>query len=256
MGFVKELFEGLDKATDILNLGRLIFYTAAGALVVLPTYMIGWLLTQPPAALATQLTAAMNALTKGSALGIICFASIVAGFLIAAAGFPLVLESMSGEIRRQMALEAAGVNEYSFPRNYPLMRNKGDHDYAAWLVSEYYRYVEIATYIPLGFIAGLGLSGVCLAIALLQDGARPGNAGLTATHGGLLVIVAALVLIRYWLWPEVWAKRVVVPTIRTYLSTKRNLIDGIRSEKERAGQHQADKMEKESAGPKPASKAA
>ena len=34
--FVKSLIDGLDKITDILNVGRLIFYTSAGFCATLP----------------------------------------------------------------------------------------------------------------------------------------------------------------------------------------------------------------------------
>src|SRR3954453_2651292 len=42
----KSLFDSLDKATDILNIGRLIFYTAAGFCGVLPVSMCLWMLAQ------------------------------------------------------------------------------------------------------------------------------------------------------------------------------------------------------------------
>ncbi len=240
MGVVKEIFDQFGKVTDILNLGRLIFYTVAGALVVLPAYMIGRLITQPAASLSAQMASGADTLAQASTAGVVFLASIVVGFLIATAGFPIVLEGLSDEIRRQMAQET-GTNKYSFPRNYPLLRHKTDDDYAAWLISEYYRYVEIATYIPLGAIVGLALTGLYVLIALLQSTTGPGAAGVTGSHVAFLAILVALVLIRYWLWPEVWAKRVVVPTIRTYLSAKKNLIDGVNDDRERTRNQQPGK---------------
>jgi hypothetical protein len=38
--WVKELFEQLGKTADILNLGRVLFYTFAGALTVIPFYLV------------------------------------------------------------------------------------------------------------------------------------------------------------------------------------------------------------------------
>ena len=241
MGVVKEFFDQFSRVTDILNLGRLIFYTAAGALIVFPAFMTGRLLIEPSTSISGQMAGAGAALAKGPVQAVLFLASMVVGFLIATAGFPVVLDGLSDEIRRQMAQEAVGSASYSFPRNYPLLRSKSDDDYAAWLISEYYRYVEIATYIPLGAIGGLVLAALYLLLFLLKDSARPGAAGLTSAHLAFLVVLTTLALIRYWLWPEVWAKRVVVPTIRTYLSAKKNLIDGVNDERARAAQRAASK---------------
>ena len=43
-------------------------------------------------------------------------------------------------------LPEAADRSTSFTYNYPLLRQKKDEDYATWLISEYFRYVEIATY--------------------------------------------------------------------------------------------------------------
>jgi hypothetical protein len=223
MGGIKEFFDGLSKATDILNLGRLIFYTTAGALVVLPTYMI--------AAQMFELRLVTNIdLASWHAAGLF-LCSMVVGFLVATVAFPLVLDEVSRDVRREMAADGVTPDDtYSFPRNYPMLRGKPGDDYAAWLISEYYRYVEIAAYIPLGAIAGLVLTEVYLLVVLVQQSIRHGHPGITMTHLLFAAILGALVMIRYWLWPQVWAKRVVAPTIRTYLSAKRNLIDGVKGQ--------------------------
>lgn len=221
MGGIQQFFDGLSKATDILNLGRLIFYTAAGALVVLPACLIGTLFLNEE-----NLRTVSESLW--TAVGLLV-TSMVVGFLIAAAAFPLVIDDLSADVRREMTGQAEADEAHSFPRNYPVLRGKGGvEDYAAWLISEYYRYVEIAAYIPLGGIIGLVLVDIYVLLVLLRESTQRAHAGLTVNHVLFAMIFVALIVIRYWLWPEVWAKRVIAPTIRTYLRAKQQLIDGVK----------------------------
>src|SRR5438445_679567 len=81
---------------------------------------------------------------------------------------------------RKIKQEPANVNSY--PYNYPLLRQKKDEDYAMWLISEYYRFVEIATYIPLGGIIGLILLALYMFVFLFWNPARPDVVGLTTVH--------------------------------------------------------------------------
>jgi hypothetical protein len=54
----------------------------------------------------------------------------------------------------------------------------------------------------------------------------------------LLLILGLLVLIKYYVWPEIWVKRVVIPVVRTYAAGKRDVINGLHAmgvyEKERS----------------------
>jgi uncharacterized membrane protein len=102
-------------------------------------------------------------------------------------------------------------------------------DYAAWVVGEYYRYVEIATFIPLGAIAGVIAMILGLAIFLIRDMANTKSAGFTTVHGALLVLAILLAVVTSYVWSEIWMKRVVEPCIRTYLVAKRNLIAGVKA---------------------------
>lgn len=240
MSAIKEFFDQFGKLTDILNVGRLIFYTTAGAAVVVPAYLIVRLLIEPPAPLTMHISKASAALAAGWTPWVVAFASVVVGFMIAAVAFP-VIDTVITQIRGEASSESSGGTEDSIARNYPLLRNNHPtEDYVAWVISEYWRYVEIVTYIPLGAIAGLVLTEVYVLLAILWDASRE-PAAVTGAHvffGGGLV---ALAVIRYSLWPDVWLPRVVVPTIRTYLTARRDLIAGVKEQKRKSGSGDAAK---------------
>lgn len=239
---VKEFFDQIKSITDILNVGRLIFYTFAGVLCVIPLFMVISLLLMDGGSapsLFTQMRDDLRNITTATETSIIwglAWTSLVAGFLLAVAGFPLALEDIGATAKQAMA--KTDSDTYSFPRNYPFMRNAANEDYAGWLISEYFRYVEIAVYIPLGAIVGLVLLGVYVFIFFIGDFARPNSAGLTATHIMLLLILYLLVLIKYYIWPEIWVKKVVIPLVQTYYDGKRDIVDGLHAkgmyEKDRA----------------------
>lgn len=226
---LKDLFDQLKGSfTDILNVGRIIFYPFAGVLIVLPLYMIvRLLLGEPSHLLSTQMYEDLKKITTASwSVTFTLFASsLVVGFLLATVGSSMVLGGLSTDVNTEVEREPLARDSFSY--NYPFLRNLAKEDYAGWLISEYYRYVEIATYIPLGGIIGLALIEVYVFVFLLWDFARLGSAGLTAAHTMFLIILGALVLIKYYLWPEIWVKQVLIPVMRTYLRARRNLINGL-----------------------------
>lgn len=221
---MKELFDQIKSITDTLNVGRLIFYPFAGVLIVYPLSMlIQLLVTGPCRPLFAQMYQDLNA--SGAGLGIV-LSSIVVGFLVATVGFSAVLEDVVAKVKEEIKQESA--NENSFSYNYPLLRQKKEEDYATWLISEYYRFVEIATYIPLGGISGFVLLELYMFAFLFLDPARRTVAGLTTVHVILVILLGVLILIKYYVWPEVWVKRVLIPVMRTYLRAKKDLIDGVK----------------------------
>jgi hypothetical protein len=200
---VKEFFDQIRSIADIMNIGRLIFYTFAGALTAIPLYMILSLLlidgTSAPS-LFTQMRYDLRNITVSAGSFVswsLAWTSLIAGFLLAVVGFPLALVGVGAIVDQRMDKEPSDT-KYSFPFNYPFLRNTANEDYAAWLISNYYRYVEITVYIPLGAVVGLALLEVYVFIFLIGDFARPGLPGLTATHIMLLLILSLLVLIKYY----------------------------------------------------------
>jgi hypothetical protein len=154
------------------------------------------------------------------------WASVVMGFLLANVGF-VILIVVDKEVKKPEPLS----EKYSFTYRYPLMKNKSDEDYAAWLIQEYYRFIEIAMYVPLGAIVGLALIEIYIFIFFLYDFARPGSAGLTAAHMMFLFTLGVLVSVKYYLWPKIWKTYVLVPLLSQYHGAKRDVINGIFEEK-------------------------
>ena len=225
---MKDFFDQIKSVTDILNVGRLIFYPFAGALVVVPLYLILRLaLVDPAPTLSAQLLidARHVTMTSWSVTWILIGSSMIIGFLIATIGFSMLSDlasRMPAEVLTPLSPEST-----SFTYNYPLLRQNEAEDYATWLISEYYRYIEIATYIPLGGIIGLGLVGVYVLVFLLKDFAGP-RAGFTEAHAAFLFIFVVWMVVALWFWPEVWLKRVVAPIVQTYVDSKRKIIAGVK----------------------------
>ena len=169
---MKELFDQLKSISDILNVGRLIFYTAAGALVIVPLCLLTRVMMstlQPTFTL--QLASDLQALgAPPVSVWVLFLASLVTGFLIAAVAF-LGLQDRSRRIAQEVR-RTVSDRTCSVTYNYPLLRQKKDEDYANWLVSEYSRYVEIVTFVPIGVILGLAVTAIYTATFLVRDLAR------------------------------------------------------------------------------------
>ena len=228
---LKELFSSW---TDVLNLGRLIFYPFAGAVIVIPLSMLYRLLVDPSPELEfwSQLSRNSTHLTQpsGAELALLFIGSIVAGFLVAIVGYAMVISPIGSEAMEDIKKQQRDpIEEYSIAYYYPWLSDvePKQKDYLSWLISEYYRFVEIATFIPLSMIIGLGIVETYVFSFLCIDFARPGIAGFTAAHRAFLGLLVLSAFIWFYAWPQVWAPRVIKPVIRSYLVAKRELIQGI-----------------------------
>jgi hypothetical protein len=237
---MKEFFDGFKSVTDIFNAGRLIFYPFAGALVVIPFYLLARIiLVSPTAVLFTQLTNDLKSIDHSPlSLAIFAVAAVVVGFLIAVTGFT-VLDEQSAEISKQIAALNPDRSA-SFNYNYPLLRQKKDEDYATWLISEYFRYVEIATYIPIGGMVGLTLMMLYVLVFLMRHFAEAALLGVTSAHVVFILLLISVIITKWYLWPEIWVKRVIVPTLCTFLKAKGNLIEGVKAVERAVGPFKAE----------------
>lgn len=237
---MKELFDQFKSLTDIFNAGRLVFYPMAGALIVLPAYLlIRIALVTPAPTLHAQVVGDLRSLGAIEHVGwLVVFASTVVGFLTAVVGFRVLERATAETVRDVTAQLPARATSYNF--NYPLLRQKKDEDYATWLMSEYFRYVEIATYIPLGALTGLVLITLYVCVFVIRRFAAEGPVPATSDLAVLVLLVAGVIFIRVYFWPEVWVKRVIVPTHGTFLKAKCNLIDGIKSVERAVGPYKGD----------------
>jgi hypothetical protein len=222
---MKEFFDQLEKITDILNVGRVVFYPVAGVLVVLPIFMIFELLKLPSSELPRYVW--INPIPEKISIsfGLTLFIlSLAVGFLIAIAGFCVVIQRLSPEVSEEVS--TTGPKEYSFAYNYPFLSNKKGADYAAWLLSEYYRYLEIAIFVPLGAVIGLALLEAYLIIFVAKDFLNPSSAGFTQAQAMLILILGLLLWITQHGWEKVWERRVIKPTLAAYQRAKQLLIEG------------------------------
>ncbi len=222
--WVKVMFSGTDKLFDILNVGRLIFYTAGGLLAVYPLTLLAGLLAQsapPPGGMLTSI-----APPSADAAWLLFFFSLVAGFVLALIAFQTLTAPAYKRVLARIGQPAP--NEFSFNYRYPLLRNDREQDYQAWLIAEYFRYVEIATLIPLGFVVGVGGLTLYPLVYLLHFGpAALDFAQINSALLWLIVGAAALALIRHYLWPCYWRPLIVEPTVQTFIRAKANLIAGL-----------------------------
>ncbi len=222
-GWAKELFAGTDRFLDVLNVGRLIFYSAAGLLALFPVAMIGHLII-----VETGENGFFTALSA-SALAIddpwlLLFGSTVTGFLIANVGFTTVI--IPAYERVDFRLRNFQVSEQRITYRQPQLSNHAEsQDYDRWLVNEYYRFIEIATYVPMGAGLGLACLSIYAAVYLLKASAYAGDPVPAATW--LLAFATLFGALRFLFWPGFWVPRVVVPTVETCLKAQCSLTQGI-----------------------------
>lgn len=233
---MQSLLASLKSVTDVFNLGRLVFYSFAGALVVIPLFMIKRLIAsagETLPSLGTKLAADFDGVMTES-IYIVYLVSTVCGFLIASIGFVAVLGEIAGpvnasEIATPRPVRGANAKKaFSTPFYYPLLHNKEatTDDYYGWLIAEYYRYVEIVTFIPMGAIGGLCLLDVYVLTYLIQTGMTPGNSGISPAHATFVALVLLTAMVRYRWWP-VWLARVVAPIVRVHIVAKCDLITNL-----------------------------
>lgn len=154
-------------------------------------------------------------------------AALVVGFLVAAGAFPLVVEKAGRHGPRPLT----DGTRWSYAYQYPFLQNKGreenTEDYAAYLISEYYRYVEIAVFLPVGLLWGLpGWFAHALSYSLRAAVERAPQ-GFTASHGAMAVWAAVALFV--WLrgWEKWWKPRVIDRLLDVYLEAENLMIAGV-----------------------------
>jgi hypothetical protein len=215
MNWLKQAFEGLGDITDIFNLGRLVFYTAAGALLCYPAAGAVVVLTghaMTGAALA-DLVIAMRGLA-GAPLAV---ASVVTGFVLAAYGWVRVVDRATRAVK--IRAEAKPIDRRSYPYRFPQLKATAV-DYDAWLIKEYFRFVEIVTYVPMGLIAGLAATLTYAAVYVVLSAASTGSTALTAAHRDLVVTACAFAVVAFVVWPRFWIPSIVTPVLEAYFRAK------------------------------------
>ena len=228
MNLVKELFGGVDKLLGIFNLGRLVFYTAAGFLAVYPAFAALEILACP---LRGHPLAELVRWSPNGSFDRIGFAAIVMGFLVASYGFVQFVAPAGDAVKARVA--QVPIDRSSYPFRYcQLHRGDAKVDYEGWIIGEYFRFVEIVAYVPLGLIAGLAVTlGYTAVYALLwaaegRYGPAPG-----VPLRDFIATAAVFAFTAAIAWPRFWIPLVVERVIEIHHAAKIGLLAALDEEK-------------------------
>lgn len=221
---IKTLGESLNNFTDILNVGRLIFYTAAGLCGILPFAMGLHMLSIKSVDLNywTQFYNDIDPLLK------------LWQFWVVAGIFGFIIAVLANAVTRLSSppLDNDARTDY-FAFQYPSLKNAGQlpanpgtDDYATWLIMEYYRYYEIALFIPYGILLSLpvySIYSLAYLFRVLELNSPLGAAGYVAFALWTFLALFAWTVF----WPQYWVPKVVEPTYQSWVLARRRLIKGL-----------------------------
>ena len=227
----KSIFDGLDKVTDILNVGRLIFYTTAGFSAVLPVSMCLRILAVQDQSLKPYWARFLDDSRTCAHHVEVWLVALVFGFIVAALAYSLVMEKSLLPPKS----DKSDIDENSFEYNYPRLFSGGvpdkqqsaTKDYAAWLISEYYRYLEIVIFIPYGILLSIPVYSLYSLIYLIQATDQAHGFAFGAAHLAFALWTLAAVIGWGILWPK-WVHRVAYPAYKSWRTARLNTIEGLR----------------------------
>jgi hypothetical protein len=204
--------------TDVFNLGRLVFYPLAGALIVAPLdLLLRLLLTSEVRPFQAQLLQDLRALgSNPPEQGALLLGSTVMGFLLAGTTFVSVISTAQDGAEKE--------SKYAFPRLYPLLRTENEN-YADWLVAEYFRFLELVVHFPVALMGMLALLDLYALSHLLLAAERSGASAL--------LITAAATLALWLTWRLWWRKAIVARVAHSYCEAKRYLADAVEEERQK-----------------------
>jgi hypothetical protein len=225
--YIKSLFDSVDKITDILNVGRLLFYGTAGLIFMLPIAMTLRLLAHGH--LDTYWAQFLSDLWACGRHPAVWFGALVMGFVISAVANAIVMDKLTpvpkGKIHKD-------YYDYQYSRLFNGgMRPKdgASKDYAAWLISEYYRYVEIVIFIPYAVLLALPVCSFYSLVYLIRTAGQPEGFVLHASHYAFALWTLAWVTSAVFVWPEFWFPRVAQPTYEGWVLSRREAIAGLKA---------------------------
>ncbi len=223
------LWQALNKLLDNFNLGRSIIYTLAGTLFLLPLWLLARIPFDPSGAtLAARLSADLSVLGRNLAPALIF--AYLAGMALAAAVYPMISaqqEAVVAQLPRGRESVSAVWNNLNY--NFRLLAT--ERPALDWLISEYFRFVEVVVYLPVAALAGLLLSGLWAALLV----PALGKVALTLCAGLLMIFLALLLMFR-----QLWVPKVILPTIGAYVMARNHLIMGLRHAADEPEKHHAD----------------
>jgi hypothetical protein len=105
---------------------------------------------------------------------------------------------------------------------------KDTKDYAAWLISEYYRYLEIAVFIPYGILLSLPIYSLYSLVYLIRTVRHSEALVLNAGHVAFALWTLVAVLAWKVVWPDFWVPRVAEPLYKGWVVARRSAIAGLK----------------------------
>jgi hypothetical protein len=206
--------------TGTFKLGRVVFYPFAGVTPALAVFMLLISLSHP---LKETFEAQVSRDVDAVDLVLLWFTALVSGFLVVAGAFVTVIKDLSAHTDVTDFLPG----NFSFPLRYPVIKGDQSESYDSWLISEYYRYVEVAVYIPLGVLLSLPIFSIYCAVYLLRQAGTYPTAGFSAGHS--VFLSACVITVSAWLfvWPY-YRTAVLVPLYLCYEQAKKALMIGVK----------------------------
>lgn len=212
------MWELADKLLDNFNFGRAVIYTATGLLCVLPIFMMVELGRPLPEG-QTLWEHFIQELARPfeESPFYLFLASYIVGFLVVSAAYPFIAKEQ--KCLRQRLFPGLRPEDYSVHLNFSLLTTPGAREPLGWLISEYYRFVEIVVYLPLGLLAFLTL----LAFYFLLNVPRFHGDALICAMGLMLTALFMILVFRFF-----WTPLVIRPILTTYMKAKQRLIEGLK----------------------------
>ncbi len=212
---MERLWDILNKLLDNFNLGRASIYTTTGLLIVMPLAMIvAMLLGKIQPDLGEQFHHDLTLVFKQPVY--ILLLSYVFSFPIIAAMYPIIQEVQE---KPGKEIPENGSDRFNVNRHFSILNTGKTRDPLGWLISEYFRFVEAAVYLPISMCICLMLFMFYFFLAwfLVND-----------SYALILGWILLVVLVGYlYILNACWTPRVIEPTIRYYSRAKRNLILGL-----------------------------
>ncbi len=232
------LLSFLEKFFDQVNLGRALIYTGAGLLFVLPIFMLFEALFCPGSGAGLEQDLLNHLKVPLEKPVYLLIGSYVFGLIVVTGSYPIIdsiqkkyMDSLeeNKKSKDNKKANAKLIDVGSKGEKEPLNVNyhfinlaqkgqTGTREPLGWLITEYFRFVEAALYLPMGILG-------FFAIFSFYFAAQIPNYGLKALiYGAISMGIFLCLFIFFWFF---WLKKVVEPAVFFFQNAKLSLIKGL-----------------------------
>jgi len=201
---MEKIFETIQKLLDNFNLGRAIIYTTVGAFITIPFWFLFWCLLSPNIKRMPLYKIFLQFFSFiSNNLFTFLFSSYILSFCFIS-GMYVQLKKIENSLL--ILKECPELNKYYCHLN--------DKKALQWLISEYYRFLEAAFYIPFSWILGLWFltfSFLLLYLFLIPVFILP-------------LLISLLLSITFYFLYQYWVEKIIPQIYLSYLRAKFNLI--------------------------------